>query len=250
MSYYYTHIFSTYTPEELEIGGVVKSLRENFKKTKLLICGESHGVQENANIAFTLVKMLGIERLAIERSASNFKAFVDSAIRGQPNFLLPQVLPSLQASMLSVEMLKTIFILACQGAVKEIAYIDLDSSDPAVNHASPEKYMRIREAEIANNIMHLSAQVPTMVILGSYHTRLQTDDVVGKSSLQMVREKTEATYLRYDYLSGEQYNAGRLLHFQTKLHSNEDMKLKQYKVHKLQENNYTIEIPVAHRIMV
>jgi hypothetical protein len=251
MSYYYTRVFRHYHPKLLEITGALRELRHSFKKTNLLLCGESHGVRENADIVYTLTKALGVEELAIERCASSFAAFVQSAVAGEPNFLLPYVLPSLQASVLSLEMLKTIVVLLKEGAIKHVAYVDLDSlNNPALKNIDAENYMRVREDEIAKNIINLSTGFPTMVILGNYHTRYHSDKKTGKSALQKVRQKRNATYLRYEYLSGNQYNAGRLLNFEYKLTGSKNYQQAGYRVLKFREDDFVIEIPKAHRILV
>lgn len=248
MSYYYTQVFKRYRPKLLNIAGSIKGLREEFARNHLLIVGESHGVRENADLAYTLCKILGVKQLAIERSASKFQPFVQSAITGEPNFLLPQVLPSLQASVLSLEMLKTIAVLAQERFVKTIEYVDLDSStDSTLNDLNEKDYMRVREQQIAKNITALDMSVPTLVILGNYHTYQDVDDIIGESALSMVREKQSAIYLQYHYISGSQYNAGRLLHFP-------DISAGQsaagYRLTESSKGDFTIEVPKAHTILV
>jgi hypothetical protein len=251
MSYYYTQVFKHFQPKLLDITGSINELCKNFKETNLLICGESHGVRENADLAYTLCKMLGIKQLAIERSASNFEAFIQSAVEGQPNFLLPHVLLSPQASVLSLEMLKAIVTLIKDNSITTIKYVDIESTNNNILKDLDEKnYMRVREHEIAKNITMLNASNPTMVVLGNYHTRQDADETVGQSALQMVRQVRNTTYLKYHYLSGSQYNAGRLIHFRQASYNQNKGLPKDYKIMKISKNNFTIEIPKAHRILV
>lgn len=247
MSYYYTQVFKHYQPKPLSLTGSTSELYSDFKKTNILICGENHGVRENADLAYTLCKTLGITRLAIERSASTFKPFLESAITGKPNFLLPQALLSLQASVLSLEMLKTIVVLVREQPIA-VNFVDLDSqANPTSRHISQQQYMKTREFAIAKNILELEEAQPTLVLLGNYHTRPQPDTVVGQSALQIVRQTRASTSLNYQYSSGAFYNAGKLGHFPSRQSKVQPHK---YEVSELSKSNFIITVPSAHRILV
>lgn len=245
MSYYYTQVFKEFKPTYLEINGAIDKLRESFNTTGLLICGESHGVRENADIAYTLCKLLEVKQIAIERSETHFRNFIESAISGEPNFLSPQALQSIQSSVLSVEMLKTIATLVNEGSIKEIQFVDIDSlANPSLKTNDMNQFMKIREQEIAKNIIRSSTE-PTLAILGSFHTRLETDDIEFDSALKSIRYERPATYLKYDYLSGSQYNSGRVLKFDNRLEASED---KGADIYQESEDNFIIQIPKATMI--
>lgn len=251
MSYYYTSIFENYRPKPLDITGPFFELLSNFNDTKLLVCGESHGVCENADIAYTLCKRLGIKHLAIERPRHNFEQFIQSALNDQPDFSIPQVIPSLQASMLSIEMLKTIATLVNEEQLNTIEYIDLDpESSPRLSKLDNKEYMLVRERQIGQNLLEVNTKTPTMAILGNYHTRLNINHKQGQSSLQLVRQFRKVTYLKYEYLSGAQYNAGRLLRFPNRLSNKTIQQKTSYNLLKLSDSNFVIEVPQAHQIHV
>lgn len=225
-------------------------LQKHFDATHLLLCGESHGVRENADIVYTLCRRLGVRQICIERSRSTFKPFIESALKGRPDFLLPYVLPSLQASMLSIEMLKVIVVLIQEGKISNVEFVDIDStSRPQVKDLSVNEYMKERERTIAQNIISVEGSVPTLAVLGNYHTRSNVDEVSGESSLSIVRKVRKVTYLEYSYLSGGQYNAGRLLSFPD---IRKGRKISSFRIVQSQKDydDFVLEIPRAHRIRV
>lgn len=245
MSFYYSRVFKEFKPIYLEINGAIDKLRESFNTTGLLVCGESHGVRENADLAYTLCKLLGVRQLAIERSETNFRHFIESAIKGNPKFLSPQALQSIQSSVLSIEMLKVIATLFNQNEIKKIHYVDIDSlANPSLDTDNLNQLMQIREQEIAKNIIKSSTN-PILVILGSFHTRLEADDIKLDSALKLIRDDKPATYLKYDYLSGSQYNSGRVLNFENRLG---EYKNSGATIYQESNDNFIIEIPKATMI--
>lgn len=225
------------------------NLKKSIQHTKLLLCGESHGVRENADVLFTLCVELGIKKVAIERSRSAYKPFVDSALDEHPNFLLPGALLSLQASVLSLEVLKTLCRLVQDRKILHIDYVDLDDSQASPTSETPEEYMKRRERGIARNILKLDDSEATLVLLGKYHTRLKTDEFVGASSLQLVRNERPVTLLKYHYVYGSQYNAGRLMDFPD-TRPDDAFKNPSYKIIEKAEDTFTLTIPHAHHINV
>ena len=62
-----------FLPKQLDIKHL-ELPRPALQKSNLIVYGEIHGIKENADIIYTLVKKLGVKRLAIEASpaVSNF----------------------------------------------------------------------------------------------------------------------------------------------------------------------------------
>ena len=227
----------------------MSNLKKSIRHTKLLLCGESHGVRENADVLYTLCVELGIKKVAIERSRSAYKPFVDSALNDRPNFLLPGALLSLQASVLSLEALKTLCRLIQEGKILDIDYVDLDDSQAPPTNETSEEYMKRRERSIARNILKLDDSEVTLVLLGKYHTRLKTDEFVGASSLQLVRSERPTTLLEYRYIYGSQYNAGRLMNFPD-ARPDDTLDSSSYEIREKTRNTFTLRIPHAHHINV
>lgn len=246
MSEYYTKVFNSFNPQTLDILAGIDSLRNSVERTGLLICGESHGSRENADIIYTLCKLLGVKRLAIERPENHFKSFVESALNGKPNFLLPQIMPSIQASVLSVELLKTISMLVNEKSVDVVSYIDSDLNiDTHIANLNANDFMREREVVMARNIQRLDTDITTLVLLGRYHTRPEYNDGDPfPSTLNLLRRKRPAVLLEYVYHSGEQYNAGTLYRYKDTICDTPGV----YTITKTSNEMFKLHIPKVHRI--
>ena len=88
----------------------------------MIVYGEIHGIKENADIVYTLVKKLCIQKLAIEASPTVLN-FINSVKTGSYDFSLTDE-DLFDLSILSLEMIKTIAILLQQNQLKELVFID------------------------------------------------------------------------------------------------------------------------------
>lgn len=97
-----------FLPKQLDIKHL-ELLQPALQKSNLIVYGEIHGIKENADIVYTLVKKLCIQKLAIEASPTVLN-FINSVKTGSYDFsLIDEDLFDL--SILSLEMIKTIAIL-------------------------------------------------------------------------------------------------------------------------------------------
>jgi hypothetical protein len=243
-------IMKNYTPSPLEIGDL-NLLVSAIGRTNFLIYGEIHGIKENADIVYTLARNLGIKRIAIENDPS-IKGFIDAAARGIFDFSLIDT-DTFDTSILSIEMAGAISYLLREGHVEEIVYIDTffadDSRWDADDPDSPQK----REQDLADNILALDASVPTLCLLGQWHTQLQPvslqDDNGNKrgvhlSALYRCRLiKPDLAFVHVLYGKGELYNDGRTL----SLPVLNDIPA-EYTVRKLSDSNFDLFVPCAHKI--
>ena len=69
-------IITTFLPKQIGIRNLDIVLPV-LQKSNLIVYGEIHGIKENANIVYTLVKKTCIQRLAIEASPTVFD-FINS----------------------------------------------------------------------------------------------------------------------------------------------------------------------------
>ena len=69
-----TDIISQFIPKLIDIKGM-NQLLQAIRSPNLLVYGEIHGIQENADVIYTLAHDLGIKRIAIENSPS-IKEFI------------------------------------------------------------------------------------------------------------------------------------------------------------------------------
>ena len=114
-------IIKTFLPKQLDIKHL-DLLLPALQKSNLIVHGEIHGIKENANIVYTLVKKTCIQRLAIEASPTVFDFINSVKINSYDFSLVDEDLFDL--SVLSLEMIKTIAILLQQNQLKELVFID------------------------------------------------------------------------------------------------------------------------------
>ena len=114
-------IIKTFLPRQLDIKHR-DLLQFTLQKSNLIVYGEIHGIKENADIIYTLVRELDIQRLAIEASPAVLN-FINSVKTGSYDFsLIDENL--FDSSILSLEMIKTIAILLRQNQLKALVFID------------------------------------------------------------------------------------------------------------------------------
>ena len=114
--------------------------RPALQKSNLIVYGEIHGIKENADIVYTLVKKLDIQRLAIEASSTVLDSINSVKINSYDFSLVDEDI--FDSSIISLEMIKTIAILLRQNQLKELVFIDtfFDNLDEdAVIPPSPQE---------------------------------------------------------------------------------------------------------------
>ena len=114
-------IIKTFLPKQLDIKHL-DLLRPALQKSNLIVYGEIHGIKENADIVYSLVKKLDIQRLAIEASPTVLD-FINSVKTNSYDFSLVDE-DLFDSSILSLEMIKVIAILLRQDHLKEVVFID------------------------------------------------------------------------------------------------------------------------------
>ena len=204
-------IIKTFLPKQLDIRQL-NSLQSTLRKSNIIVYGEIHGIKENANIVYTLVKKLDIQRLAIEASpaASNF---INSVKTGSCDFSLVDE-DLFDLSVLSLEMIKTIAILLRQNQLKELVFIDtfFDNLDKdAVILPSPQE----REEQLAKNILKIDDSLLTLCIMGQWHTQpevVKNNETQHKSALYRLRKvKPNVPFIHNVYRQGQLFNDGKII---------------------------------------
>lgn len=247
----YLKLFNEFSPERIQISGTVSALVGAHQKTNLSMSGEIHGIQENAHVVYTLCHELSTEQLGIECSPT-IEPFIKSALAGEPDFSL--VNPGLfEASVLSIEMIKTIAVLFREGIVKQVAYIDsFISQDPT--DLSPQE----REKDLANSILSLSLDISTLCIMGQWHTEpspvprvvlrdgeiVVDEDDLHHSALYRVRQRLpDSIFIHTIYREGQSSNAGRTITLDDRSELPSE-----YTVRKITDVNFELVVPEAHKI--
>ena len=204
-------IIKTFLPKQLDIRQL-NSLQSTLRKSNLIVYGEIHGIKENSDVIYTLVKKLSVKRLAIEASpaASNF---INSVKTGSCDFSLVDE-DLFDLSVLSLEMIKTIAILLRQNQLKELVFIDtfFDNLDEdAVISASPQE----REEELAKNILGIDGSLPTLCIMGQWHTQpevVKNGKTRHESALYRLRKiKPNVPFIHNVYRQGQLFNDGKII---------------------------------------
>ena len=204
-------IITTFLPKQIGIRNLDIVLPV-LQKSNLIVYGEIHGIKENANIVYTLVKKTCIQRLAIEASPTVFDFINSVKINSYDFSLVDEDLFDL--SVLSLEMIKTIAILLQQNQLKELVFIDtfFDNLDEdAIISVSPQA----REEGLAKNILGIDSSLPTLCIMGQWHTqpKVVTDgETRHESALYRLRKtKPNVPFIHNIYRQGELFNDGKII---------------------------------------
>ncbi|QCT42519.1 hypothetical protein [Candidatus Nanosynbacter featherlites] len=204
-------IIKTFLPKQLDIKHL-DLLLPALQKSNLIVHGEIHGIKENANIVYTLVKKTCIQRLAIEASPTVFDFINSVKINSYDFSLVDEDLFDL--SVLSLEMIKTIAILLQQNQLKELVFIDtfFDNLDEdAIIPPSPQE----REEQLAKNILGIDGSLPTLCMMGQWHTQptvVESDGTQHKSALYRLRTiKPNVPFIHNIYRQGQLFNDGKII---------------------------------------
>ena len=204
-------IIKTFLPKQLDIRQL-SSLQSTLQKSKIIVYGEIHGIKENADIIYTLVKKLGVKRLAIEASPA-VSNFINSVKTDSCDFSLVDE-DIFDSSILSLEMIKTIAILLQQNQLKELIFIDtfFDNLDEdAIISASPQA----REEELAKNILKIDDSLLTLCIMGQWHTQpevIKNGETRHESVLCRLRKaKPNVPFIHNIYRQGQLFNDGKII---------------------------------------
>ncbi|WLD47178.1 hypothetical protein [Candidatus Nanosynbacter lyticus] len=202
---------TTFLPKQIDIRQL-DLVQLALQNSNLIVYGEIHGIKENADIVYTLVRKLGTQRLAIEASPTVLN-FINSVKAKVYDFSLVDE-DLFESSILSIEMIKTIAILLQQGQLKELVLIDtfFDILDKdAVILPSPQE----REEQLVENIRSIDDSLPTLCIMGQWHTQpnvVKNDKIIHKSALYRLRKvKPNVPFVHNIYRQGELFNDGRVI---------------------------------------
>ena len=200
-----------FLPKQLDIKHL-ELPRLALQKSNLIVYGEIHGIKENADIVYNLVKKLDIQRLAIEASPTVLD-FINSVKINSYDFSLVDE-DLFDSSILSLEMIKTIAILLQQNQLKELVFIDtfFDNLDEdAIIPPSPQE----REEQLAKNILGIDDSLPTLCIMGQWHTqpKVITDgETRHESALCRLRKiKPNVPFIHNVYRQGRLFNDGKII---------------------------------------
>ena len=200
-----------FLPKQLAIKNL-DLLQPALQKSNLIVYGEIHGIKENADIVYNLVKKLDIQRLAIEASPTVLD-FINSAKINSYDFSLVNE-DLFDSSILSLEMIKTIAILLRQDQLKELVFIDtfFDNLDEDVAvPPSPQE----REKQLAENILRINDSLPTLCIMGQWHTQptvIENGGMQHKSALYRLRTiKPNIPFIHNIYRQGQLFNDEKII---------------------------------------
>ena len=204
-------IIKTFLPKQLDIRRL-NLFQSTLRKSSIIVYGEIHGIKENADIIYTLVIKLGVKRLAIEASPA-VSNFINSVKINSYDFSLVDE-DLFDLSVLSLEMIKTIAILLQQNQLKELIFIDtfFDNLDEdSIISASPQA----REEELAKNILKIDDSLPTLCIMGQWHTQpkvVTNGETRHESALYRLRKvKPNVPLIHNIYRQGQLFNDGRII---------------------------------------
>lgn len=188
-------VFKKFEPKLIHNSNLYDAdLNSAIAHAKYVFVGEIHGAKENCDVLYSLVKHYKIRNIALELD-KELKPFVDSCTAGTPNFELIDT-TYFVASVLSVEMAKTLYVLYKEKLIDNILYFGNSEEDM-----------------VANEILSFNSQGPILCLRGNWHTLPYVFKEDGKSdyksSYLIVKDKFPNTInIEYKYESGAIYNAG------------------------------------------
>ena len=236
-------IIKTFLPKQLDIRQL-NSLQSTLRKSNIIVYGEIHGIKENSDIIYALVKKLDVKRLAIEASPTVLN-FINSVRTGSCDFSLVDE-DLFDLSVLSLEMIKTIAILLRQNQLKELVFIDtfFDNLDKdAVISPSPQA----REEELAKNILKIDDSLLTLYIMGQWHTQpevVKNGETRHESALYRLRKiKPNVPFIHNTYRQGQLFNDGKII----ELPKNPSIP-PYYEIVQKTDINFELHIPKATKI--
>ena len=204
-------IIKTFLPKQLDIRRL-NLFQSTLRKSNIIVYGEIHGIKENSDVVYTLVKKLGVKRLAIEASPA-VSNFINSVKINSYDFSLVDE-DLFDLSVLSLEMIKTITILLQQNQLKELVFIDtfFDNLDENITvPPSPQE----REEQLAKNILGIDDSLLTLCIMGQWHTRpevVKNGETQHKSALYHLRKvKPNIPFIHNVYRQGQLFNDGKII---------------------------------------
>ena len=204
-------IIKTFLPKQLDIRRL-NLFQSTLRKSNIIVYGEIHGIKENADVIYTLVKKLGVKRLAIEASPAVLN-FINSVKTDSYDFSLVDE-DLFDSSILSLEMIKAIAILLQQNQLKELIFIDtfFDNLDENITvPPSPQK----REKQLAKNILGIDDSLPTLCIMGQWHTQpkvIKNGETQHKSALYRLRKvRPNIPFIHNVYRQGQLFNDGKII---------------------------------------
>lgn len=247
----YNEIITKHQPALLQVTDW-QILSAAVKRTNFLLYGEIHGIKENADVVYTLVRNLGFKRIAVENDPA-IKSFIDTAVNGFFDFSLIDS-DTFDTSILSIEMAKTIITLMKEGYVDEVVYIDTyfsNISDDWIDNesGSPQK----REDDLASAILALEPSTPTICLLGQWHTQpqivtLRNDEgqAIGEHMSALYRcrlIKPHMAFVHVIYKQGQLYNDERTINLPVR-----DELPERYVVREISDDNFELSVPLARKI--
>lgn len=204
-------IIKTFLPKQLDIRQL-NSLQSTLRQSSIIVYGEIHGIKENSDIIYTLVKKLDIQRLAIEASPTVFDFINSVKINSYDFSLIDEDL--FDSSILSLEMVNTIAVLLQQNQLKELIFIDtfFDNLDENITvPPSPQE----REEQLAKNILKIDDSLLTLCIMGQWHTQpevVKNGETWHKSVLYRLRKvKPNVPFIHNVYRQGQLFNDGKII---------------------------------------
>lgn len=176
-------------------------LAESIKETKLFILGETHGVQENVHVIYTLFRRYGFRQLALEwdpRLTATVERFIGT---GEIDFDAIKESPDGRITAGHFALLKR---LTDENLIEKlICFDDRGKSD-----------WNARDAAMAERILAHLSDVPTLVVAGNLHAEvapLTLEDEPGERhpmGEQVKKRIPEVASGRIEYRTGQYQNYG------------------------------------------
>lgn len=216
------------------------SFSEQLRKGKLFILGEMHGVLENPNVIYTLIKKFGFKNLGLEWSEL-FKDLVQDFLKD---------------GVLDFEVINK----SCDGRItaghfallKKLHSENLIDKSTFFDETTWSGSWDLRDAKMAQNILLELSNIPMIAVAGKLHTGLKAIQLEEDSTdenhpmgEQIRKQIPDVVSGRIEYMSGQYHNIGT-----QDFDTTEGQKLKISRFYKSSDGIYIFEIPEAHPAIV
>ncbi len=219
--------------------GAVQALESALAETKVFLLGEIHGVMENPDIMYTLIKKFGFRNVALEWKPS-LKEQVEQFLNGEG--LDFESVKNSSDGRITAGHFALLKKLKEEGLLEKVTCFDQGGS-PSWD---------VRDENMAQNIINELTDTPTLVAAGNLHTKVEPITFEGEEGEhypmgeKVKRSIPHVPSCRIKYLSGTFHNHGT----KNFAELTSGAAPKQARFYRDEAGLYIFELPEAHAAVV
>lgn len=225
---------------------VVAQAKQQLDSTGIFLLGEVHGVKENADIIYTLMKQLGCRGLALEWFEGLSPTIEHFLQTGELEIIEP--LASSSEGNITAGHFALLRKLKSEGMLEKLILFDPILS-PNANESGQGAELR-DEGMAANLMHHLDRSIPTLIVAGNVHTNINQTGEDGNikardpMGFHLRKNNPSINTGMINYQSGNYFNIG------VKTFEGEYSYNSQPSFNRNSSGNYVFNLPNAHPAIV